>query len=99
MISIAPLQHPQEFHGAYFKELGLLGRSLSKAGVGFRRASGVSARSCQCVLIDNSPVSVACNAENSAGASERVAESPARLAGLIQEVFVDVVGWCLTAQV
>ena len=22
----------QEFHGAYFKELGLLGRSLSKAG-------------------------------------------------------------------
>ncbi|CAE7861333.1 Ctdspl2 [Symbiodinium sp. KB8] len=41
-------QHCTEFHGAYFKELGLLGRSLSK-----------------CVLIDNSPVSVACNAENS----------------------------------
>ncbi|CAE6928004.1 ctdspl2b [Symbiodinium natans] len=41
-------QHCTEFHGAFFKELGLLGRSLSK-----------------CVLIDNSPVSVVCNTENS----------------------------------
>lgn len=36
-------QHCTEFRGAYFKELGLLGRPLS-----------------QCVLVDNSPISVAC---------------------------------------
>jgi len=40
-------QHCTEFRGAYFKELGLLGRPLSK-----------------CVLVDNSPISVACNARN-----------------------------------
>lgn len=40
-------QHCTEFRGAYFKELGLLGRPLS-----------------QCVLVDNSPISVACNAQN-----------------------------------
>eukprot|EP00931_Biecheleriopsis_adriatica_P061417 TRINITY_DN36927_c0_g1_i1.p1 TRINITY_DN36927_c0_g1~~TRINITY_DN36927_c0_g1_i1.p1 ORF type:complete len:564 (-),score=92.50 TRINITY_DN36927_c0_g1_i1:71-1606(-) len=37
-------QHCTEYRGAYFKELGLLGRPLSKT-----------------VLVDNSPISVACN--------------------------------------
>lgn len=40
--------HCTELRGAFFKELGLLGRPLS-----------------QCILVDNSPISVACNAENS----------------------------------
>mmetsp|Transcript_44519 Transcript_44519/g.123240 ORF Transcript_44519/g.123240 Transcript_44519/m.123240 type:complete len:539 (-) Transcript_44519:185-1801(-) len=40
-------QHCTEAHGAFFKELGLLGRPLS-----------------QCILVDNSPISVACNADN-----------------------------------
>ncbi|CAJ1365262.1 unnamed protein product [Effrenium voratum] len=40
-------QHCTEFCGAYFKELSLLGRPLSK-----------------CILVDNSPISVACNAHN-----------------------------------
>jgi CTD small phosphatase-like protein 2 len=41
-------QHCTELRGAYFKELGLLGRPLS-----------------QCILVDNSPISVACNADHS----------------------------------
>mmetsp|Transcript_12188 Transcript_12188/g.23032 ORF Transcript_12188/g.23032 Transcript_12188/m.23032 type:complete len:376 (-) Transcript_12188:79-1206(-) len=41
-------QHCTEFHGAYFKELALLGRSAAK-----------------CLLIDNSPIAVACNVTNS----------------------------------
>lgn len=41
-------QHCTELHGAFFKELGLLGRPLS-----------------QCILVDNSPISVACNADHS----------------------------------
>jgi len=41
-------QHCTELRGAFFKELGLLGRPLS-----------------QCILVDNSPISVACNADNS----------------------------------
>ena len=59
--------HLQEFHGAFFKELGLLGRSLSKAGghpTSFPGSKLWTSR--QCVLIDNSPVSVVCNTENSA---------------------------------
>jgi len=40
--------HCTEHRGAYFKELGLLGRPLSR-----------------CILVDNSPVSCACNADNS----------------------------------
>lgn len=40
--------HCTELRGAFFKELGLLGRPLT-----------------QCVLVDNSPISVACNADNS----------------------------------
>lgn len=44
------LYRPQctEHRGAYFKELGLLGRPLSR-----------------CVIVDNSPISCACNADNS----------------------------------
>lgn len=41
-------QHCTEHRGAFFKELGLLGRPVS-----------------QCILVDNSPISVACNANNS----------------------------------
>jgi len=41
-------QHCTEFRGAFFKELGLMGRPLH-----------------QCILVDNSPISVACNADNS----------------------------------
>lgn len=40
-------QHCTEVRGAFFKELGLLGRQLG-----------------QCILVDNSPISVACNADN-----------------------------------
>jgi len=40
-------QHCTEMRGAFFKELGLLGRPLS-----------------QCILVDNSPISVACNADH-----------------------------------
>lgn len=40
--------HCTELRGAFFKELGLLGRPLN-----------------QCILVDNSPISVACNADNS----------------------------------
>jgi TFIIF-interacting CTD phosphatase-like protein len=40
-------QHCTERGGAYFKELGLLGRPLSK-----------------CILVDNSPISLACNPDN-----------------------------------
>lgn len=40
-------QHCTELRGAFFKELGLLGRPLS-----------------QCILVDNSPISVACNADH-----------------------------------
>lgn len=41
-------QHCTELRGAYFKELGLLGRPLP-----------------QCILVDNSPISCACDADNS----------------------------------
>jgi CTD small phosphatase-like protein 2 len=41
-------QHCTELRGAFFKELGLLGRPLN-----------------QCILVDNSPISVACNEDNS----------------------------------
>ncbi|CAE8634800.1 unnamed protein product [Polarella glacialis] len=40
-------QHCTELRGAFFKELGLLGRPLPK-----------------CLLVDNSPISVACNANH-----------------------------------
>lgn len=40
-------QHCTELRGAFFKELGLLGRPLQ-----------------QCVLVDNSPISVACNPDH-----------------------------------
>jgi Dullard-like phosphatase family protein len=40
-------QHCTELCGAFFKELGRLGRPVS-----------------QCILIDNSPISVACNPDN-----------------------------------
>jgi len=41
-------QHCTELRGAFFKEIALLGRPLSK-----------------CILVDNSPISVACNADHS----------------------------------
>jgi Dullard-like phosphatase family protein len=41
-------QHCTECRGAFFKELGLMGRPLK-----------------QCILIDNSPISCACNTDNS----------------------------------
>uniref|UniRef100_A0A7S4RW55 FCP1 homology domain-containing protein n=1 Tax=Alexandrium monilatum TaxID=311494 RepID=A0A7S4RW55_9DINO len=40
-------QHCTELRGAFFKELGLLGRPMG-----------------QCLLVDNSPISVACNADH-----------------------------------
>jgi Dullard-like phosphatase family protein len=41
-------QHCTEHHGAFFKELSLLGRPMH-----------------QCILVDNSPISVACNPDHS----------------------------------
>eukprot|EP00929_Paragymnodinium_shiwhaense_P068782 TRINITY_DN34657_c0_g2_i1.p1 TRINITY_DN34657_c0_g2~~TRINITY_DN34657_c0_g2_i1.p1 ORF type:complete len:647 (-),score=124.19 TRINITY_DN34657_c0_g2_i1:265-2205(-) len=65
--------HCTEHKGAYFKELGLLGRPLS-----------------QCILVDNSPISLACNADNGilckSWYGDRSDEELENLAGLLQDI-------------
>lgn len=68
-------QHCTEMRGAFFKELGLLGRPLS-----------------QCILVDNSPISLACNANNGilikSWYGDRWDEELIDLLGVLQEVQV-----------
>jgi len=66
-------QHCTEVRGAFFKELGLLGRPLA-----------------QCILVDNSPISVACNPDHGVLISSWYGDRNDRelmdLLGLLQDV-------------
>lgn len=66
-------QHCTELRGAFFKELGLLGRPLA-----------------QCILVDNSPISVACNPDHGVLISSWYGDRNDRelmdLLGLLQDV-------------
>lgn len=68
-------QHCTEVRGAFFKELGLLGRPLS-----------------QCILVDNSPISVACNPDHGVLISSWYGDRNDRelmdLLGLLQDIRV-----------
>jgi CTD small phosphatase-like protein 2 len=76
-------QHCTERHGAYFKELGPLGRPLS-----------------HCILVDNSPISLACNADNGilikSWYGESSDEELLQLLGVLQELRRSPGGDCRT---